>query len=104
VPGDGAGIAPEYEGYFTLLRSRIADVLRYPAAARRRGVSGRVQLEVRVTASGEIDRAVVVGSSSHPLLDAEALAAVRRLGRVPFPAGLQPRPLTMRLPVDFVLQ
>ena len=91
------------EGYYTLLRSRIADVLRYPPAARRRGIAGRVQLEVRVTASGEIDRAIVVASSSHPLLDAEALDAVRRLGRVPFPEGLRPRPLSMRLPVDFVL-
>jgi TonB family protein len=103
VPGDGASIAPEYEGYYALLRSRIADVLRYPAAARRRGITGQVQIEVRVTASGEIDRAAVVVSSSHPLLDAEALAAVRRLGRVPFPEGLRPRPLSMRLPVDFVL-
>jgi len=103
VPGDGAGNAPEYEGYYALLRSRIADVLRYPAVARRRGITGRVQIEVRVTASGEIDRAVVVASSSHALLDAEALAAVRRLGRVPFPAGVRPRPLSMTLPVDFVL-
>jgi TonB family protein len=103
VPGDGAGVPPEYEGYFMLLRSRLHEAIRYPAVARRRSLTGQVVIEVRVTASGEIDRARIVVSSSHSVLDEAALEAARGL-RVPFPPGLRPRTLSMRLPVNFVLQ
>ena len=45
-----------------------------------------------------------MASSSHRLLDDAALEAVRAVGRVPFPPGVRPRPLKMRLPVVFVLR
>jgi TonB family protein len=103
IPGDGAGLPPEYEGYYALLRSRIHEAIRYPGVARRRGISGRVEIVVRVTSAGLIETAEVVASSSHDLLDEAALEAARGL-RVPFPPGVRPRALSMRLPVDFVLR
>ena len=103
VPGDGAGVPPEYERYYTLLRGRLHDALRYPAVARRRSIMGRVVIAVRVTTAGVIDRAHVVTSSTHSALDEAALDAAHRL-RVPFPPGLRPRVLELHIPVDFVLQ
>ena len=104
VPGDGGGVPPEYEGYYQLLRARVQQTARYPGVARRRSLTGTVQLELEVAPSGELGSVVLVVSSSHALLDQEALDAVRRLGRVPFPAGMPPRRLHVRLPVDFVLR
>lgn len=104
VPGDGGGEAAEYEGYFALLRSRLHEALRYPTAARRRGLTGTVHIDLDVAPSGAIGGVVLVASSSHRLLDEAALDAVRGLGRVPFPPGLRPRPLRVRLPVVFDLR
>ena len=104
VPGDGAGEAAEYNAYFSLLRARLHELLRYPTAARRRQLTGTVQIELDVAPSGAIGGVVLVASSSHPLLDDAALDAVRGLGRVPFPPGLRPRHLRVRLPVVFDLR
>src|SRR5262249_41486304 len=104
VPGDGAGEAAEYEGYYALLRSRLHEALRYPTAARRRELTGTVEIVIDVLPSGTIGEAAVAASSSHRLLDDAALEAVHRLGQVPFPPGLRPRALRVRLPVVFDLR
>jgi protein TonB len=104
VPGDGGGDAAEYEGYYALVRSRLHEILRYPTVARRRGLTGRVEVEVDIAPSGVVGATALVASSSHRLLDDAALEAAQALGRVPFPPGVRPRPLRMRLPVVFVLR
>jgi TonB family protein len=104
VPGDGGGDAAEYAGYFALLRRRLAESLVYPAAARRRGLSGTVQIEVEIESNGAIGVVLVFASSSHRLLDDAALEAVRGLGRVHFPPDVRPRRLRVRLPVVFDLR
>ena len=80
------------------------EALTYPAAARRRGMSGTVHLDISVEPTGRIADVLVVRSSSHELLDAAAVDAVRRLRHVPFPAGVRPRPVRVRLPVVFELR
>jgi len=104
VPGEGGGDGAEYAGYFALLRQRVHESLRYPGAARRRGVTGTVQVDLEIDPRGVIGRIVLAASSSHALLDDAALEAVRRLERVPFPAGIRPRHLRVRLPVVFDLR
>jgi len=99
-----ASPATEYGGYLAEVRRRIQEALRYPLAARRRGLAGTVQLEILIRADGEIGGVALAGSSSHRLLDDAALEAVRGLGPVPFPAGVAPRPLRVRLPVVFELE
>jgi protein TonB len=103
--GGGSADSPgaEYGGYLASLRRRIAESLRYPPAARRRGLVGTVQLEIVIHASGAIGAASVVASSSHALLDEAALETVKRLPPLPFPAELPPRQLRVRLPVIFSL-
>jgi protein TonB len=102
--GVGAGSGSEYSVYYAQLRQRIQEGLRYPPVARRRGVTGTVQLEIAVAVDGGIADVSVIGSSSHGMLDRAAVAAARSVRRVPFPPDVQPRPLLVRLPVVFELQ
>jgi periplasmic protein TonB len=110
----GAGVAPsgpgggapgaEYGGYLATVRRRFLEALRYPPPARSRGLTGTVLLEVFIKPDGAIGSVSVASSSSHPLLDEAALEAMRSLAPQPFPKGLAPRPLRVRLPVVFDLQ
>lgn len=101
IPGDGGGV---YAPYLALLRRRVQEVVTYPAAARRRGASGTVHLEIALEPSGLISEVRLVRSSSHGVLDDAALDAVRSLRRVPFPPDVRPRALRVRLPVVFELR
>jgi len=105
APGVGGG-APgaEYGPYLAGLRSQIAEALRYPLPARRRRLTGTVQLEILIRANGAIGAAAVVLSSSHTILDEAALETVRGLRPLPFPAHLAPRILRVRLPIVFSLE
>jgi periplasmic protein TonB len=104
--GGSGGGAPgaEYGGYLAGVRRRILDALRYPPPARSRGLTGTVYLEIFIKSDGAIGDVSVTSSSSHPLLDEAALEAVRSLEPQPFPRGLKPRLLRVRLPVVFDLQ
>jgi protein TonB len=104
LPGEGGDGAGEYAAYLALLRRRIVDALTYPATARRRRLAGTVQIELEIQATGTISQVVVVASSSHRVLDDAAVEAVHGLDRVPFPAGVPPRRLRVRLPVVFDLR
>ena len=104
--GGPAGGAPgaEYGGYLAQMRRRLMEALRYPPPARSRGLSGTVLLDISIESNGSIGNVSVTRSSSHPLLDDAALEAARSLGPQPFPKGLTPRRLRVRLPVVFDLQ
>ena len=103
VPGAG-GDGAEYMGYLALVRRRIQESLAYPTIARRRGLTGTVHIELAIEATGVISEVLLASSSSHRALDDAALEAVRGLERVPFPSGLRPRRLRVRLPVVFDLR
>lgn len=101
ISGDEGGV---YAGYIALLRRRVQEALTYPFAARRRGMSGTVHLDISVEPTGRIADVLVVRSSSHDVLDAAALDAVRALRQVPFPPGVRPRAVRVRLPIVFELR
>ena len=105
APGGAGGEAgSEYGGYLAGVRQRIQESLQYPTSARRRGIKGTVNLEILIRADGAISSVSVAGSSSHSELDEAAVEAVRSLSPQPFPAGLRPRPLRVKLPIVFDLQ
>src|SRR5437867_6685504 len=105
TPGETrGGIPAEYSLYYQSFRQRVKESLQYPLAARRRGLSGRVELEVLVEPSGRIGAVRVISSSSHAVLDDAALQAVRRLPPQPLPDHLPRQPLRIRLPLDFELE
>jgi protein TonB len=78
--------------------------VRYPAAARRRSLTGTVQLDIVIRPDGTIASVQIAQSSAHEVLDEAAVEAVRGLDPLPFPSHLAPRPLRARLPIVFDLQ
>ncbi|MBI1848300.1 MAG: energy transducer TonB [Candidatus Rokubacteria bacterium] len=102
--GGARGEVAEYSGYLAAFRRLIQESLLYPMAARRRNLTGTVQIEVVIAPTGAVGRVAVHASSSHALLDEAAVETVRRLRPLPFPAGVPPRTLTVRIPVVFRLE
>ncbi len=104
-PGDGrGGIPPEYGPYLQRFRRRVQESLKYPLAARRQGLSGKMELEVLLESSGRVVAVRLVFSSSHAVLNETALEAVKNLSPEPFPESLPRRPLRIRLPLAFELK
>ena len=104
-PSAGRGeVPPEFGPYLARFRERIQESLVYPLAARRRGLAGRVEVELLLEPSGRVRDLAVVSSSSHILLDEAAVDAVRSLVPQPLPEHLPRRPLRVRLPIVFQLR
>lgn len=98
------GIPAEYGPYLRGFRRRVEESLDYPLSARRRGLSGTVEIEVLLEASGRVSAVRLISSSTHAVLDEAALRTVRGLTAEPFPAPLPRRPLRIRLPLTFELR
>jgi protein TonB len=101
VPGSGAGAAtgtrpgqsdPERllarKKYVHSLEDLIRAHTRYPRAAARNGLQGRVVLALRVARDGALAGLRVATSSAHDILDDAALEAAREIGRLPAPPAL----------------
>jgi TonB family protein len=107
LAGASAGrgeVPPEFGPYLARFRERIQESVVYPLAARRRGLAGRVDVELLLDPSGRVRDLAVVSSSSHMLLDEAAVEAVRSLVPQPLPEHVPRRPLRVRLPVIFQLR
>ncbi len=76
---------------------------RYPFAARRKGIEGRVVLRVTVLASGRVEDLAVERTSGSRLLDRAALEAVRRWRFAPATRLGRPVAATVRVPIAFRL-
>ena len=77
---------------------------KYPLAARRRGMEGRVVIEAQVDRHGEVTTATVALSSGHRLLDRAALGAVKKWTFRPARRGSQTVRATIAIPVTFALE
>jgi len=101
---DGAVII--VENCLRMLAERQSALGRPLGRAERLAVIKEASLQVRrATAFGEAVVGVLFGKGQpKPLLDEAALEAARSLSPQPFPKGLAPRPLRVRLPVVFDLQ
>lgn len=105
LPGErGQPLRPEYEGYVNSVRRRIQERLVYPWLAVRRGLHGVVELEVELDPAGRLIGVAAVADQGPRLLRDAAIQAVRDATPVPFPPGLTPRALRIRLPVVFELK
>ena len=62
---------------FGAIRDTILANLRYPMLARRRGWSGQVEIAFKITPDGSVSELRIVASSGFPVLDDQALAAIR---------------------------
>jgi len=99
----GQGGVPNW-GFLTLLRSRIEESLVYPPTARRRGLAGLVEVEIRLRFDGSVEKITVVRSSGHALLDQAAVRGVEEAAPFSLPRDLPHRPVTVLLPIAFELR
>ncbi len=85
------------------LREAIQAAVRFPEAARLMHVGGRVLVSFEFL-DGKVSQVRVAQSSSVPMLDAAALAAVREAPYPPTPAALASQPMRFRIWVRFHLE
>ncbi|MBM3343638.1 MAG: energy transducer TonB [Betaproteobacteria bacterium] len=76
----------------------------YPAAARRRGEHGRVQLRVYVSAAGAAEKVELFRTSGSGALDAAAREAVERWRFVPARQGERPVGAWVIVPIVFTFE
>ena len=77
---------------------------KYPYAARRRGMEGKVVIEAVVDRAGTVATAVVAVSSGHRLLDRAALSTVKRWIFHPARRRGQAVGATIAIPITFALE
>jgi len=88
---------PRFQDYLAHLKSRISREWVYPEEAQQNGVSGELQLVFTVNKSGVLTYIQLVESSGFPILDAEALRAVKAAAPFsPFPSQLGDEPWNVR--------
>jgi len=83
VSGGGPGRMDWRSLYGQKVLARIRSARRYPFAARRMSLEGRVVVEFTVSSSGRLEKVELVKGSGHSILDSDAVAWVRRAA--PFP-------------------
>jgi protein TonB len=76
---------------------------RYPAAAQRRGQTGKVIVRVLISPQGNVVNASIEKSSGHVLLDDAALDAVQRARFKPYTENGVAHSARADIPIDFVL-
>ncbi|ALC15878.1 hypothetical protein DSOUD_1095 [Desulfuromonas soudanensis] len=87
------------DAQLSLIREMVSREVRYPLMARRQGWVGRVTVEFTVELSGEVGALRVAESSGYPMLDRQALLAVKAAS----PFSPPPVVATLNLPVAFEL-
>jgi TonB family protein len=99
APGASSAEVAAYQGE---VLGRIAAQKRYPEAARERAPQGVAIVRFSIAASGQLAGASLSRSAGDPLLDAEALATVRRAS--PFPPPPAGAPRNFSVPLSYRVQ
>ncbi len=97
-----AASSAEVAAYQGEVLGRIAAQKRYPEAARERAPQGVAIIRFSIAASGQLAGASLSRSAGDPLLDAEALATVRRAS--PFPPPPAGAPRNFSVPLSYRVQ
>lgn len=75
-------------GYVHAVEELVRAHTRYPRAASREGLQGRVELALRISNDGRVLAIRVATTSGHGILDDAALEAAREIDRVPSPPAV----------------
>lgn len=99
-----AGNPLAHQSYLEKVLRHIARFKRYPRAARRDGVVGKVHLRFTILADGRLQSPELTGSSGDSRLDREALQMLSRASPFPpIPRSLGMDTVELNLPVQFTL-
>ncbi len=95
---------PEYPGGIPELRKFLANAVKYPDEAIKKGIQGKVYVTFVVDKNGSISRAKIA-RGVNPSLDAEALRVVNTLPKwIPGKQKGQPVDVQCTVPINFALQ
>ncbi len=84
------------KSYKRKVYSRIQRAKRYPYAARRDGIEGRVVVKFTINRSGRVSSVRVVKGTPHSILNSDAVAWVKRAAPFPpFPSGAEELSLSL---------
>jgi protein TonB len=72
----------KYVSYLTKIKKKIEPLWHYPEPARTIGLQGKLAIRFSIVRDGQLTRLELLSSSGHPLLDEQALKAVR--GAAPY--------------------
>jgi TonB family protein len=72
----------KYVSYLTKVKKKIEPLWHYPEPARTIGLQGKLAIRFSIVRDGQLTRLELLSSSGHPLLDEQALKAVR--GAAPY--------------------
>jgi protein TonB len=88
---------PDYLPYLERLKRRVYDVWSYPQEAGELGLGGEVQLIFTLNKGGTLLSLRLVNSSGYPVLDNEAMRAIRVAAPFdPFPPQMGDEPINIR--------
>jgi len=94
----GKGSGMRYD--FNYVRQRILRNLKFPATARKMGLSGKIVVSFLLKADGQVERITVVSSSGYEILDHTVVTTIRRVAPFPRP----PVSAQLMLPIVFHLK
>ncbi len=101
VPGTDAKADIQWVG--DSLRNRVAELQRYPVAARMNGLEGKVIVKVVILSDGSLADVAVKKSSGHHELDAAALETVRQATPLLMTQPLKKSEVVINLPIVYSL-
>jgi TonB family protein len=86
------------------VRRRLEQAKGYPWLARIQGRQGTVRVQFIINSSGELQEVHLLESSRSKILDEEAVATVRRVGRFPQPPAAWHENIRIQVPLVFQLR
>lgn len=103
-PVNAAAAHDALAAYLAEIRAAIERQKRYPAAARRAGMTGHVVLQFVILADGRVMDPRVIENEGHTTFAAAALGSLRRAGQMPpFPDAMPQRRLMVQVPIAYRL-
>jgi periplasmic protein TonB len=104
--GPGKEKAPRSDAlahYLQDVRTRLEQAKGYPWLARIQGREGTARVQFMINAAGELQEVHLLESSRSKVLDEEAVATVRRVGRFPRPPEEWHEAIRIQVPMVFQL-
>ena len=97
--------AQDISSWQKAVKTKIAKKQKYPRAALRKELEGRIKVEITVDREGNIVAHTVTKSSGHDVLDREIPKLMKRASPLPVPpADVTDAQLTMVVPLAWALQ
>ena len=94
----------KFHSYYLALKRKIELVWEYPYAARRAGIQGRLLIRFIINQDGSLASVNILRTSGSPLLDQEAIRAIRNASPFPpLPARMHTRTLTVTATFEYLL-